>query len=243
MSTSPPNNRGMDSTNVTTRRGGQYEMSDSDDENMGTPLDSNTRIQNLGNLNLSEEEFSFTRQQILARRRRLSNASTQNPVTFRDSLTRDQPNSNLASANVVDANAVVSTLIAPELKSLDPKAAIEFLEKREEYEAQAADISSTNGVSVATKSWKLSVKRSLLKTLYMMGEFEQIAPGISYSQLTSEHDKGQGAINSTVKDKFQVNSPWGSVKEIIAPYHTQHKYICKTGKTYYSWPHYIATHN
>lgn len=106
-------------------------------------------------------------------------------VGFRDTL--DPNKSMVQNSDMFQPAAVVNNIRHPVLDTLDPKGVIKFLHLREEYEDKIEALQTSSSAVIQFAPWKISVKRNILKTLYTLGKFSTIAPGISYSGLNSDH--------------------------------------------------------
>jgi len=84
-------------------------------------------------------------------------------------------------------SAVVNNIQPPILQSTDPYKVIRFLRDREEYEEKIHELQISSGVRIQLSPWRYSVKRKILTTLYTLGDFKKVAPGVPYSELTSFH--------------------------------------------------------
>jgi len=84
-------------------------------------------------------------------------------------------------------SAVVNNIQPPILQSTDPYKVIRFLKDREEYEEKIHALQMSSGVRIQVSPWRYSVKRKILTTLFTLGKFNQVAPGIPYSEINSNH--------------------------------------------------------
>ncbi len=64
---------------------------------------------------------------------------------------------------------------------------IAFLDKREQYEDRIISLQESSAAKIHMASWKVSVKKALQKTLFILGKFASIAPGVAFKDLTSAH--------------------------------------------------------
>jgi len=84
-------------------------------------------------------------------------------------------------------SAVVNNIPPPILNSSDPYKVIKFLQDREEYEEKIHALQISSGIEIQVSPWRYSVKRKILTTLYTLGKFETVAPGVPYKELNSGH--------------------------------------------------------
>lgn len=109
------------------------------------------RAQNEEEAETSDKDSEDPLSNIKERFRRVST------VPYWDSLA-DTPKSKLEPGpSNTGAGAVVNNIKPPELRSLDPKAVIDFLDRREDYEQRITALSESSGVPIHMSSWKLSI--------------------------------------------------------------------------------------
>lgn len=119
-----------------------------------------------------------------SRDRRMTN------VSFREALASPLVQPNLTAVRASSSTGigtVINDIKAPELSTLDPKAVIIFVDKREDYEQRILDLQSSSSAAIHMSSWKLTVKKTLIKTMYSLRMFKPYAPHASYAEITSMH--------------------------------------------------------
>lgn len=95
-------------------------------------------------------------------------------------------NQGLGSMATSSASALFVPLQHPVLCSVDPVKVARFLKERERYEDEIAE-KRKEVPTMTVASFKVSVDRGLLRTMHALGRLDQVAGGVAFDQLTSEH--------------------------------------------------------
>lgn len=89
------------------------------------------------------------------------------------------------SVTTTASAAIFTPIAAPVLRSVDPLRVAIFLKERERYELEV-ESKSLELPSLKPVLLTASIDRSLLRSLIYMGEFEDIAPGVTAKTITEE---------------------------------------------------------
>lgn len=94
-----------------------------------------------------------------------------------------------AAASASGSVPVFAPIAAPVLRAVDPLKVACFLKERERYELEIED-KKAEVPSLKTLPFTASIDRTLLKSLFRMGEFDEIAPNaVTVKDLTDAHIK------------------------------------------------------
>ena len=84
------------------------------------------------------------------------------------------------------SSALFAPVQHPVLRSVDPRKVSEFLKERERYVDEVEE-KRKQVPTMSVASFKVSVDRGLLKTMHALGRFSDVAPDVSFAELTSDH--------------------------------------------------------
>ena len=80
--------------------------------------------------------------------------------------------------------ALFTPISHPVLTSLDPRHIISFLEKRESYLLEVEEKNKEGG-NITPASYKVSVKPVILRSMYLLGHFKDVAPGKEFKDIAA----------------------------------------------------------